>query len=73
MEAKRQAIQSARQKLAQSKQKCEVEAERLDDVLEFFSLDVAPSKYAAPQNAAPQSATPQGVPGTSPENPATVT
>ena len=27
---------------------CHHEADRLDEVLEFFSLDIPPSKYAAP-------------------------
>jgi hypothetical protein len=67
MEAKRQAMQSARQKLAQSRQKCDAEAERLDDVLEFFSLDVAPSKYATPQGTALQGAAPQSAPGNQPK------
>lgn len=46
IEEKRGAIQAARQKVLQVTQVCEQESHRLDDVLEFFSLDVAPSKYA---------------------------
>ena len=66
IEAKRKALQDARHQLAQSTEKCRQEADRLDDVLEFFSLDVPPSKYAPrapatgnPQISAPQANTPQ--------------
>lgn len=45
---KRKAIDAARQQQAQITQLCHNEADRLDDVLEFFSLDVPPSKYAPP-------------------------
>jgi len=51
IEEKRKAIQDAKLKLAQVSQSCDAESDRLDDVLEFFSLDVAPSKYAAPGGA----------------------
>jgi hypothetical protein len=53
IESKRLAVQSAREHLAKSHQMCTAESERLDDVLEFFSLDVPPSKYAAPNAAKP--------------------
>lgn len=43
---KRQAIQTAQAKLRDVTQGCAAESDRLDDVLEFFSLDVPPSKYA---------------------------
>lgn len=46
IEEKRKAVQNARQRHTQTVQMCQAESERLDDVLEFFSLDVAPSKYA---------------------------
>lgn len=46
IEEKRKAIQAARQKVLQGTQICEQESHRLDDVLEFFSLDVPPSKHA---------------------------
>ncbi len=46
IEEKRKAVQNARQRHTQTTQMCQAESERLDDVLEFFSLDVAPSKYA---------------------------
>jgi hypothetical protein len=46
IEEKRRAIESAKQQLAAVTKACETESHRLDDVLEFFSLDVAPSKYA---------------------------
>jgi hypothetical protein len=45
---KRTAIEAAQQKQAQMRQACDAESHRLDDVLEFFSLDVPPSKYAPP-------------------------
>jgi len=44
---KRQAIEIAQQKQQQMRRLCDVESDRLDDVLEFFSLDVPPSRYAA--------------------------
>ncbi len=47
IEVKRQSIVAARQNSQRSMELCKVESERLDDVLEFFSLDVPPSKYAA--------------------------
>lgn len=49
IEAKRQAIDDAKASLTTATQSCVQEAHRLDDVLEFFSLDVAPSKYAPRQ------------------------
>ncbi len=48
IEEKRKGIQDAKYQLTQSSRACDSESERLDEVLEFFSLDVAPSKYAAP-------------------------
>jgi hypothetical protein len=48
IEQKRAAIQVARQKLDQTSRMCDSESDRLDEVLEFFSLDVPPSKYAPP-------------------------
>ena len=49
IEEKRQAMQAAKHKLVKLTQGCDIESNRLDDVLEFFSLDVAPSKYATPE------------------------
>lgn len=46
IEEKRKAIMGAKQKVVQLTQMCDDESHRLDDVLEFFSLDVPPSKYA---------------------------
>ena len=46
IEEKRKAIISAQGRVQELSQFCDREAERLDDVLEFFSLDVGPSKYA---------------------------
>jgi len=48
---KRKAVDAAKGQLAQVTQSCKVEADRLDDVLEFFSLDVPPSKYAGQTTA----------------------
>lgn len=46
IEAKRSEILNARNELARITQACELESDRLDDVLEFFSLDQGQSKYA---------------------------
>jgi len=46
IEEKRRAIQESKHRLSLASQACDAESDRLDDVLEFFSLDVAPSKYA---------------------------
>jgi hypothetical protein len=43
---RRQSIADAKAKQARVTEACHIESERLDDVLEFFSLDVPPSKYA---------------------------
>ena len=47
IQEKRQAIAAAEKELAQVVRLCTAESERLDDVLEFFSLDVPPSKHSA--------------------------
>jgi hypothetical protein len=52
IEEKRQAALAAQQKLEESQRLCDAESHRLDDVLEFFSLDVPPSKYAASDHRA---------------------
>jgi len=57
IEEKRQAMQAAKHKLVKLTQGCDVESHRLDDVLEFFSLDVAPSKYATPEISTPADGT----------------
>ncbi|HTQ09689.1 MAG TPA: hypothetical protein VMI31_06420 [Fimbriimonadaceae bacterium] len=44
--AKKQSIEDAKTKHEKMNKGCTDESNRLDDVLEFFSLDVAPSKYA---------------------------
>ncbi|HEX8236465.1 MAG TPA: hypothetical protein VF600_10950 [Abditibacteriaceae bacterium] len=64
IEEKRGAIANARQELTRASQMCNAESDRLDDVLEFFSLDVPPSKYAAPAQPAsvPQSSGPRVAP-----------
>lgn len=48
IEEKRQAVMQARSQFLTATQMCQTESDRLDDVLEFFSLDIAPSKYAPP-------------------------
>lgn len=53
IEAKRASIVQSRQNSERAMQSCKAEAERLEDVLEFFSLDVAPSKHAVPTAPAP--------------------
>lgn len=45
----RASIADAKSKEQQAMSSCEKESDRLDDVLEFFSLDIPPSKYANPQ------------------------
>jgi acyl transferase domain-containing protein len=51
IEETRKAISAAQQKQAQETQACTNESNRLDDVLEFFSMDVPPSKYAPPKDS----------------------
>jgi hypothetical protein len=46
IEQKRQSIEKAKQQTSLVVDACQRESERLDDILEFFSLDVAPSKHA---------------------------
>ncbi len=46
IEEKRKAIQAAQAKNARITEACNAESGRLDDVLEFFSLDVPPSRHA---------------------------
>ncbi len=49
IEDQKKAIDRTQQKLSDVTAKCEAESDRLDDVLEFFSLDVPPSKHAEPE------------------------
>lgn len=44
----RKATEATKTQNEQLVAQCHTEADRLDDVLEFFSLDVPPSKYATP-------------------------
>lgn len=53
IEEKRRAIEARQRELASVTQLCEQEADRLDDILEFFSVDAPPSKYAEPQEEKP--------------------
>ena len=55
IETRRQAMQNARGELARVTQGCEAEADRLDDVLEFFSLDEGVSKHASEGDRGPSS------------------
>ena len=50
IEEKRKAIASAQTMQAHVSQVCQVECVRLDEVLEFFSLDVPPSSIVPPGN-----------------------
>jgi len=47
IEQKKRAIDDAKDKQTQMVHACTTESDRLDEVLEFFSLDVHPSKYAS--------------------------
>ena len=47
IEARRQAIENAQSELARVTQGCESEADKLDEVLEFFSLDEGASQNSA--------------------------
>lgn len=47
IETQRQAITAAQQKQSEAARLCSAESDRLDDVLEFFSLDVPPSVHGA--------------------------
>jgi hypothetical protein len=49
---KKKFIEAAQNKQVQATKACEAESNRLDDVLEFFSLDVPPSKHAGDGGAA---------------------
>ncbi len=46
IEEKRRSVADAQAILAEAVQRCTAESEHLDDVLEFFSLDIPPSKNA---------------------------
>jgi hypothetical protein len=48
MTRRKQSIAETKAKQAKVHDACHAESDRLDDVLEFFTLDVAPSKYAVP-------------------------
>lgn len=52
VEEKRTAILAARQMQADIHKQCAAEADRLDDILEFFSLNLPPSRHAAPGSGA---------------------
>ena len=51
---RRKGIEAAQQRQASASRQCTAESDRIDDLLEFFSLDVAPSKYAAEPESTPQ-------------------
>ena len=48
IEEKKSEIKATTDRLSQAQSACEAEADHLDDILEFFSLDVGASKYAPP-------------------------
>ena len=56
IDARKTQIQNARAELQRVTHGCEAEADRLDDVLEFFSLDTGASKHAPPQGTREQGA-----------------
>lgn len=62
IEEKRNAIREARSKLAATNTMCTAESDRLDDVLEFFSLDTGSSKYAPGQPSGANPAAPEQKP-----------
>lgn len=45
---KRKLIEETKSMLDRAVKSCDAEGDRLDDVLEFFSLDIGPSKFANP-------------------------
>jgi hypothetical protein len=47
IEEQKAIVASTQQQLATAQAQCEAEADKIDDILEFFSLDTGPSKYAA--------------------------
>jgi len=47
--SKKRTIDETNRHLTSAVSACEAESDRLDDVLEFFSLDIPPSKYAPPK------------------------
>lgn len=54
IQEKRQAVARSQATLTEAVQRCNAESDHLDDVLEFFSLDVPPSKHGADGEAARQ-------------------
>lgn len=60
VEEKRKAILAAKEQQANISQVCDRETDRLDDILEFFSLDVGVSKYAPGAEAGISSAVAAG-------------
>ena len=51
IERHRTTILEARHREASTVRSCELESDRLDDILEFFSLDLSPSKYASEKSS----------------------
>ena len=47
IEEQKAIVASTQQQLTTAQAQCEAEADKIDDILEFFSLDTGPSKYAA--------------------------
>lgn len=55
----RKGIAAAQQRLTHESEQCTAESHRLDEVLEFFSLDVPPSKFAPPAESPAPANTPE--------------
>lgn len=55
IEEQRSIIAQTQQQLTTAQHQCESEADKLDDILEFFSLDTGPSKYATGAQPTPPS------------------
>jgi four helix bundle protein len=53
IQEKRKAIETAQHRQSAATKQCTAESDRIDDLLEFFSLDVAPSRYAPQSGNAP--------------------
>jgi hypothetical protein len=53
IQEKKKSIETNQKTLTDTTAHCKAESERLDNVLEFFSLDLPPSRYAAPDAGKP--------------------
>lgn len=55
----RRTIDETKMLLERAVASCNAESDRLDDVLEFFSLDIGPSKFATPGSTSPTPGKPE--------------